>query len=169
MSNWYFHKGKQSHRAPISFDLTFTMLDPGTILVLVQGVGAAAKMACDAIDNVKSLDLVLKNALQDLRQGIDALKSDMMVYKVLITTMQSDTNPNGPSVFETFIQESVLSAQENLLTLTTTNLQTGWTTINEKLRNSAQGCPAHARGEPGGQSLRSHEASLRKQETQKGS
>ena len=83
------------------------MLDPGTILALVQGVGAIAKMACDAIDKVKELDIVEKNALQDLRQAIDGLKSDTMVYKVLITAMENDTNPNGPSVFETFIQQYV--------------------------------------------------------------
>ena len=83
------------------------MLDPGTILALVQGVGTAAKMACDAIDKVKALDHEVKNALQDLRQGIDGLKSNTMVYKVLITAMENDIKPNGRSVFETFIQKSV--------------------------------------------------------------
>ena len=85
------------------------MLDPGTILGLVQGVGVAAKMACDAIDKVEALDKEVKYALQDLRQGIDGLKSDTMVYKVLITAMQNDTNSNGRSVFETFIQKFVWS------------------------------------------------------------
>ena len=83
------------------------MLDPGTILNLVQGVGAAAKIACDAIDKVKGLDPEMKTALQDLRQGIDGIKSDTMVYKVLITAMQNDTNPNGASVFTSFIQKYV--------------------------------------------------------------
>ena len=99
------------------------MLDPETILDLVQGVGAAAKMACDAIDKVKGLDLEVKNALQDLRRGIDGFKSDTMVYKVLITAMQNDTNPNGRSVFDTFIQKSVWSARVNLFTLTANDLQ----------------------------------------------
>ena len=99
------------------------MLDPETILDLVQGVGAAAKMACDAIDNAKGLDLEVKNALQDLRRGIDGFKSDTMVYKVLITAMQNDTNPNGRSVFDTFIQKSVWSARVNLVTLTANDLQ----------------------------------------------
>ena len=97
----------QALPAPISFDPAFIMLDPGEILVLVQGVGAAAKMACDAIDKAKGFDQELKSALQDLRQGIAGLKSGTMVYKVLITAMQNDTNPNGRSVFETFIQKSV--------------------------------------------------------------
>ena len=99
------------------------MLDPGPILALVQGVGAAAKTACDPIDKVKALDQDVKNALQDLRQGINGLKSDTMVYKVLITAMQGDTNPNGPSVFDTFIQKSVSSARVNLFTLTAYDLQ----------------------------------------------
>ena len=116
-------EGKQSHRAPISFDLAFTMLDPETILDLVQGVGAAAKMACDAIDKVKGLDLEVKNALQDLRQGIDSLRSDTMVYKVLITAMQNDTNPDERSGFETFIQKSVWRARVNIFTLTAYDLQ----------------------------------------------
>ena len=83
------------------------MLDPGMILALVQGVAAAAKMACDAIDKVKAPDHEVKNAMDDLRRGIDGLKSDTMVYKVLIAAMENDTNPNGRSVFETFIQKSV--------------------------------------------------------------
>ena len=98
------------------------MLDPGTILNLMQGVGAAAKVACDAIDKVKGLDQVVKNVLQDLRQGIDALRSDMMVYKVLITDMQNDTNTNGPSVFATVIQKSVWSARVNRFILTADGL-----------------------------------------------
>ena len=98
------------------------MLDPGTILNLMQGVGAAAKMACDAIDKVKRLDQEVKDALQDLRQGIDALRSDMMVYKVLITDMQNDTNTNRPSVFATVIQKSVWSSWVNRFTLTADGL-----------------------------------------------
>ena len=116
-------KGEKLHRAPSFFDLAITMLDPGIILALVQGVGAAAKIACDAIDKVKVLDQEVKYALQDLRQGIDGLKSDTMVYKVLITAMQNDTNSNGRSVFETFIQKSVWSARVNLFILIASDLQ----------------------------------------------
>ena len=99
------------------------MLDPGTILSLVQYVGLAAKRARDAIDKVQGVDHGVKCALQDLRQGIESLKSDTMVYKVLITTMQNDTNPNGPSVFATFIQKYVWNALVNRFTLTANNLQ----------------------------------------------
>ena len=98
------------------------MLDPGTILSLVQCVGSAAKRARDAIDKVQGLDNGMKCALQDLRQGIESLKSDTMVYKVLITAMQNDTNPNGPSVFATFIQKYVWSARVNRFTLTANGL-----------------------------------------------
>ncbi len=99
------------------------MLDPGTILSLVQCVGSAAKRARDAIDKVHGLDHGVKSALQDLRQGIESLKADTMVYKVLITAMQNDTNPNGPSVFATFIQKYVWSAWENIFALTANGLQ----------------------------------------------
>ncbi len=85
------------------------MLDPGTILNLVQCVGSAAKRA--AIYEAQVLDHEVKYALQDLRQGIESLKSDTTVYKVLITAMQNDSNPNGPSTFAIFISKYVWSAR----------------------------------------------------------
>jgi len=116
-------------RAPIYFDLALAMLDPGTILSLVQYVGSAAKRVCDAIDKAQELDQVVKSALLDLRQGIDSLKSDTMVYKVLITAMQEDTNPTGLSIFAIFIKKYVWSAWVTPFILTADGLkfQTGWT------------------------------------------
>ena len=104
-------QGTQPRRAPISFDLAFTMLDPGTILSLVQCVGSAAKMACDTIDDARGLDQEVKYALQDLRQRIQSLKSDTMMYRVLITAMQNDISPYGPSTFAIFIVKYVWSAR----------------------------------------------------------
>jgi hypothetical protein len=83
------------------------MLDPGTILSIVQCVGSAAKRVCDAIDETQELDRDVKNALQDLRRGIESLKSDTMVYKVLIAAMQDDTQPNGLPIFAIFIKKYV--------------------------------------------------------------
>ena len=79
----------------------------------MQYVDLAARRARDAIDKVQGLDHEVKSDLQDLRQGIESLESDTMVYKVLITAMQNDTNPNGPSVFATFIHKYVWSARVN--------------------------------------------------------
>ena len=89
----------------------------------MQYVGSSAKRARDAIDKVQGLDHEVTSALQDLCQGIESLKSDTMVYKVLITAVQNDTNPNGPSVFATFIQKYVWNARVTRFTLTANNLQ----------------------------------------------
>ena len=52
-------------------------------------------MAPDAIDRVKAHDYEVKDALPDLRQGIDALRSDTMVYKVLITVTKRGSALNN--------------------------------------------------------------------------
>ena len=104
----FFHKG--TRRKSHSFDLAFTMLDPETpetILSLVKCVDSAAKRACDAIDEQGPHHEVL----QDLRQGIQSLKSDTKMYKVLITTMKNDPNHYRSSAFEIFISTYVRSAR----------------------------------------------------------
>ena len=83
---------------------------PETILSLVQCVDSAAKRACDAIDEQDPHHEV-EYALQDLRQGIQSLRSDTMMYKVFITTMKNDANPYGPSTFAIFISTYVRSAR----------------------------------------------------------
>ena len=83
---------------------------PEKILNLVNCVDSAAKKACDAIDQQDPQDDA-KDALQDLRQGIQSLKSDTMMYKVLIATMQNDTNPYGPSTFTIFVTTYVWSTR----------------------------------------------------------
>ena len=122
------------------------MLEPETpekILSLVKCVDSAAKRACDAIDE-QDPHREVKYALQDLRQGIQSFKSDTIMYKVLIATMQNDTNPNGPSTFAIFISTYVSSAQATNLhsQYTVCNLQAWWKRSNAKLQSSARGCAA---------------------------
>ena len=143
VSNWdsLFHKGTWWHST--SFDLAFTMLEPETpetILSLVQCVDSAAKRACDVIDEQDPHHEVL----QDLRQGIQRLKSDTMMYKVFIDTMKNDTNPNGPPTFAIFISTYVRSARVPHLHLqyTACYLQTRWKRSSAKLQSSARGCAA---------------------------
>lgn len=88
----------------------------------MQYVGLAAKRARGATEKVEGLDQGVKSALQDLCQGIESLEYNTMVYSVLITAMQNDYNPNGPSVFATFIQKYVWSARVNRFTLTANGL-----------------------------------------------
>ena len=116
---------------------------PETILTLVKCVDSAAKRACDAIDEQYPHHEV-EYALQDLRQGIQSLKSDTMMYKVFITTMQNDTNPDGPSTFAIFISKYVKSAWATHLRsqYTICNSQTTWTRSNAKLQSSARGYAA---------------------------
>ena len=119
---------------------------PETILNLVNCVDSAAKRACDAIDEAQGLPDEVKYALQDLRQGIQSLRSDTVMYKVLIATMKNDTSPYGPSTFAIFISTYVWSARVTHLhsQYTVHNLQTRWTRGNAKLQRSARGCAALA-------------------------
>ena len=116
---------------------------PEKILSLVNCVDSAAKKACDAIDEQDPHD-EMKYALQDLRQGIQSLKSDIMTYKVLIATMQNDTNPYGSSTFAIFSRTYVRSTRATHLhsQYTVFNLQKRWTGSNAKLQSSARGCAA---------------------------
>jgi len=79
------------------------MPDPQTALCRVQGVGEAAKTVCHAIDRAQGFGHEEQRCLANLRQGVGSIKSDMIVYKVLITSMKNDTKPNGLSTFTTFI------------------------------------------------------------------
>jgi len=63
-----------------------------------------------SIRSTQALDNGVKSALQDLRQGIECLKSDIILYKILITAMQDGTNPDGPSLFAIFITKFVWTA-----------------------------------------------------------
>ena len=83
---------------------------PEKILSLVNCVNSAAKKACDAIDEQDPHGEV-KDALRDLRQGVQGLKSDTMMYRVLIATMQNDTSPHGLFSVAIFINTYVICAR----------------------------------------------------------
>jgi hypothetical protein len=87
------------------------MLGPQMILGLLQGVSGAAKTVCDAVDRAYQLEREEQKAVQDLRQGVESLKSDTMVYKVLITAMLNDGRPNAPSPFAIFMSKCVQRAR----------------------------------------------------------
>jgi hypothetical protein len=128
------------------------MLDPQMILGLLQRVSGAAKSIYDAVDRAYQLECEEQKAIQDLRQGVKSLKSDTMVYEVLITAMLNDGRPKAPSPFAILMNKC--------MQLTYAISKSRRTGINKKLRNNAQG---HARGEPSRHSLRIHEESLRNQ------
>ena len=162
VSNWDLLFHKRDRRQSTSFDLAFSMLEPETpetILSLVTCVDSAAEKACDAIDEAQGLHHEAKYPLQDLRQAIQHLKSDTIMYKVLLTSMKNDINPDGPSTFATFISMYVWSAWVTHLhsQYTVCYLQTRWTRSIAEVQSSARGCATHARGEPDRQSPRSHE------------
>ena len=84
------------------------MADPSMILSKLQFVGVAAKAVCEAVGKV--IDEVIKHeheerhALTELRKGVDELKSDTLVYKVLLSAMENDTDRSGRSPYTRFIQ-----------------------------------------------------------------
>lgn len=91
------------------------MLDPQTILNHVQSVAVAARTVCHAIDRAHGFEHEEQQGLANLRQGVGSIKSDMMVYKVLITSMKNDTKPTGPSTFTLLINKYVWTTPLALL------------------------------------------------------
>ena len=75
------------------------------ILRILQVVRAAAMAVCSAIDKTPELE---HEALKELRKGVESLKSDTRVYKVLLNAMEDDMNVNGRSAYTRFIQRYVL-------------------------------------------------------------
>ena len=88
------------------------MADPSTILAILQFVDVAAKVVCEAVD--KAIDEVIKHehqerhALKELRSGVASLKSDTLVYGVLMDSMENDTDPSVRSPYTVFIQQYVI-------------------------------------------------------------
>ena len=82
------------------------MADPATILAILRFVGGAAFAVCEAIDKAIELEYEERQALKELRWGVESLRSDIMVYKVLLSAMENDTN--GRSIYKRFIQLYVL-------------------------------------------------------------
>ena len=84
------------------------MADPSTILAILQFVGAAAMAVCTAIDKAIELEHEERHALKDLRNGVESLKSDTLVYKVLLNVMEDDAALSGHSPYTRFIQRCVV-------------------------------------------------------------
>jgi hypothetical protein len=53
------------------------------ILAILRSVDAAATLVCNEIDMVLD-EHEVRQALEDLRKGVENLKSDILVYEVLI-------------------------------------------------------------------------------------
>ena len=83
------------------------MADPASILGILQFVGAAAMAVCSAIDKAVALEQEERQALKDLRKGVEDLRSDTMVYKVLLNAMEDDKDANGRSPYTHFIKRYV--------------------------------------------------------------
>ena len=79
------------------------MADLSTILPSLQFVGVAAKAVCEALD--EAIDEAVQHkreeqyALMVLRKWVDRLKSDTLVYKVLLNAMANDTDLSGRSPY----------------------------------------------------------------------
>ena len=82
--------------------------DPKTILAILRFVGTASIAVCKVIDETIELEHEERHALKDLREGIDSIKSDTLVYKVLMNAMENDTDLSGRSPYTRFIQRYVM-------------------------------------------------------------
>ena len=75
------------------------MTDPAAILGILQFVGATAMAVCSAIDKAIELEHKERLALKELREGVEGLRSDTTVYKVLLNAMAHNTDGNGRSTY----------------------------------------------------------------------
>jgi len=87
--------------------------DPGVLLAILQFVGTAAMAVCQALDKAIELEHEEKQALKELRKGVESLKSDTLVYKVLLNAMESDTDFEGRSPYPRFIQRCVMGLRSS--------------------------------------------------------
>ena len=104
------------------------MADPATILGILQFVGAAAMAVCRAIDKAVALEHDERQALKELRKGVESLRSDTIVYKILMNAMEDDTDANGRSPYTQFIKRYVLGLRSTSYAHITKIMvsQTGW-------------------------------------------
>ena len=82
------------------------------VLAILDFVDAAAIAVCGVIDKALELELEheARQALKELRKGVESLKSDTMVYKVLLNAMEDDTDL---SPYTRFIQRYVMQLCSN--------------------------------------------------------
>ena len=95
------------------------MADPSTIISILQFVSVAAKAVCETVDKTVDEAIQLEHeeryALKDLRKVVDSLRSDALVYKVLLDAMENDTEPSGRSPYTSFIQRYVMGLRSSSL------------------------------------------------------
>jgi len=90
------------------------MADPSTILAILQFIGAAAMAVCQAVD--KAIELAEheeKQALKELRKGVESLKSDTLVYNVLLNAIETDADLDTRSPYARFIQRYVMGLRSS--------------------------------------------------------
>ena len=90
-----------------------TASDPSTILAILQFVGVAATAVCQATDKAIGLEPEERYALKELRKGVDSLNSDTLVYKVLLNSMENDTDLGNRSSYTCFIQRYVMGLRSS--------------------------------------------------------
>ena len=83
------------------------------ILAILQFVGVSALEVCEVIDKAIELEHEERHALQGLRKGVTSLKSDTLVYKVLLNAVENDTDLSGGSPYTRFIQRYVMGLRSS--------------------------------------------------------
>ena len=68
---------------------------------------------CQATDKAIGLEPEERYALKELRKGADSLKSDTLVYKVLLNSMENDTDLGNRSSYTCFIQRYVMGLRSS--------------------------------------------------------
>jgi len=68
---------------------------------------------CQVVDKAIELEFEEKQALKALRRGIESLKSDTLVYKVLLNSMESYTDLDKRSPYARFIQRYVMGLRSS--------------------------------------------------------
>ena len=84
------------------------MTNLGTILGILQFVRATAIAVCSTIDKAIELEHEERQALKELGKAVESLKSDTVVYQVLLNAILGDTDVNGRCAYTCFIQLYVL-------------------------------------------------------------
>jgi len=97
--------------------------DPGVLLAILRSVGTAASAVCEAFDKAIELEHEERQALKELRIGVESLKSDTLVYRVLLKTMESDVDLDGRSLYARFVQRYVMRLPSGSYAHTVNDLQ----------------------------------------------